>query len=205
MVVSAQGGRARNLTRSPGVADWSPAWSPDGKLIAFYSSRRGNDIWTMKPDGSKPRQLTRSDSLDEYPSWSPDGKRLVFQTTRNGDFDVYTMNRDGRSQRSLARHPGSDKWASWSPDGSHIAFVSDRDGSEDVFLIRPDGSGLRNVTKTPDLEESHPAWSPTGALTYLRHADVGPIDLVAADPDGETPRRLDTVAEPVFVFDWSNR
>ena len=126
-------------------------------------------------------------SLDEYPSWSPDGKRLVFQTTRNGGFDVYTMNRDGTSQRSLTRHPANDKWASWSPDGKYIAFVSDRSGSEDVFLIRPDGRGLRNVTGTPDLEESHPTWSPTGALTYLRHADVGPIDLVAADPDGGNP------------------
>ena len=52
MVVSAQGGRARNLTRSPGVADSSPAWSPDGKLIAFFSSRAGNDIWTMRPDAT---------------------------------------------------------------------------------------------------------------------------------------------------------
>ena len=206
MVVSAQGGRPRNLTRSPGTADWSPAWSPDGKLIAFFSNRvGGNHIWTMKPDGSQPRQLTPSGFLNEYPSWSPDGKRIVFQTARNGEFDVYVMRRDGRSQRNLSRHPARDQWASWSPDGQYIAFMSERDGSDDVYLIRPDGTGVKNVTRTPDLQESHPAWSPTGELTYTRHADTGPIEVWAADADGENARRLDTAAEPVFVFDWANR
>jgi TolB protein len=206
MLVSARGGRPRNLTRSPGVADWSPAWAPDGKLIAFFSTRGGGfDIWTMRPDGREPRQLTRSGFLDEYPSWSPDGKRLVFQTSRSGEFDIYVMGRNGRSQRNLSRHAARDQWASWSPDGRYIAFMSDRDGSEDVFLIHPDGSGLRNVTRTSNLQESHPAWSPTGALTYTRHADVGPIELWAVEPNGENARRLDTAAEPVFVFDWADR
>ena len=184
MVVSAQGGRPRNLTQSPGTADWSPAWSPDG---------------------SQPRQLTRSGFLNEYPSWSPDGKRIVFQTARNGEFDIYVMGRNGGSQRNISRHPARDQWASWSPDGRYIAFMSERDGSDDVFLIRPDGTDLMNVTRTPDLQESHPTWSPTGALTFTRHADTGPIELWATDPEGENARRLDTAAEPVFVFDWADR
>jgi Tol biopolymer transport system component len=130
---------------------------------------------------------------------------IVFQTARNGEFDVYVMGRDGRSQRNLSRHPARDQWAAWSPDGKNIAFMSERDGSDDVFLIRPDGSGIKNVTRTPNLQESHPTWSPTGALTYTRHAETGPIELWATDADGKHTRRLDTTTEPVFVFDWADR
>ena len=131
----------------------------------------------MKADGSQPRQLTRSGFLNEYPSWSPDGRRIVFQTARNGEFDVYVMGRNGGSQRNISRHPARDQWASWSSNGRYIAFMSERDGSDDVFLMRPDGTGVMNVTRTPDVQESHPTWSPTGELTYTRHADTGPIEL----------------------------
>ena len=67
--------------------------------------------------------------------------------------------------------------------------MSMRDGSEDVFVIRPDGTGARNLTRTPSLEESHPSWSPTGELTFTRHAETGPIGLWAVRarrPQGAT-------------------
>jgi TolB protein len=204
MVVSASGGRPRNLTNSPGVADWSPAWSPDGRSIAFFSMRAGGrDIWVMRSDGSQKRRLTRDGSLNEYPTWSPNGRTIAFQSRRQGGFEIYAMSSDGRRQRNLTRHPTEDKWAAWSADGSWIAFVSTRDGSEDVLVMRPDGSGVRNLTRTPGLEESHPAWSPSGELTFTRHGETGPIELWRIGVDGEGARRLSTAAEPVFVFDWA--
>ncbi len=68
--------------------------------------------------------------------------------------------------------------------------------------MRPDGSGVRNVTRTPDLYESHPAWTPDGRLSFTRHGESGPIDIVVADADGTNARTLQTDAEPVFTFDW---
>jgi TolB protein len=204
MVVPAAGGTPRNLTRSPGVADWSPAWSPDGRTIAFFSMRAGGrDIWLMRPDGSGKRRLTGDGSLNEYPAWSPDGRTIAFQSTRRGEFDIYAMSSDGRRQRNLSRHPARDQWAAWSPDGRWIAFMSMRDGSEDIFVMRPDGSAVRNLTRTPGLDESHPAWSPSGELTFSRHGESGPIELWRIGVDGKRALRLSTTAEPVFAFDWA--
>ena len=63
--------------------------------------------------------------------------------------------------------------------------MSMRDGSEDVFVMRPDGSGVANLTRTPDLEESHPAWSPSGELTFSRHGESGPIELWSMSVTGD--------------------
>jgi Tol biopolymer transport system component len=204
MVVPATGGKPRNLTRSPAVADWSPAWSPDGRSIAFFSMRAGGrDIWKMRPDGTGKRRLTQDGALNEYPTWSPDGTRIAFQSASAGEFEIFVMASDGGEPRNLTRHPANDKWAAWSPAGTWIAFVSTRDGNEDVFVMRADGTGVRNITRTPKLEESHPAWSPTGELTFTRHGETGPISLWAVRPDGRHARQMKTVAEPVFVYGWA--
>jgi Tol biopolymer transport system component len=83
--------------------------------------------------------------------------------------------------------------------------MSRRDGSEDIFVARPDGSRLRNLTRTPALQESHPAWAPSGELTYTRHDDRGPVELWAMAADGADQRRLQTGVEPVFAYDWARR
>ena len=71
--------------------------------------------------------------------------------------------------------------------------------------MRPDGTALRNLTRTPTLEESHPTWMPDGRLSFTRHGETGPIELWAVDADGSDAIRLDTSAEPAFVFAWKPR
>lgn len=83
--------------------------------------------------------------------------------------------------------------------------MSERDGSEDVFVMRPNGSGVRNLTRTPSLSESHPTWAPDGRLTYTRHGESGPVEVWVVAADGSRSERLDTSAEPVFVYDWIAR
>ena len=74
-----------------------PHGAPDGRRIAFASSRVGNfDIYVMDADGQNQQRLTNSALLDEWdPSWSPDGRRIAFVTTRGGNLEIYVMDADG--------------------------------------------------------------------------------------------------------------
>ena len=84
--------------------DAEPAWSPDGRKIAFQSTRNGNrEIYVMNADGSGKRNLTRNPAQDGRPSWSPDGRRIAFVSDRDGRLEAHVMNADGSGQRSLTQ------------------------------------------------------------------------------------------------------
>ena len=100
------------LTRNS-AKDESPAWSPDGTQIAFYSDRDGNgEIYVMAADGSQPTRLTRNDALDGSPAWSPDGTQIAFDSTRDGtwNWNIYVMAADGSQPTRLTRNSAHD-WA----------------------------------------------------------------------------------------------
>ena len=132
--VNNQGQDPHLLTRS-GFNSW-PAFSPDGKRIAFGSSRAGDyDIYVMEADGNNSRRLTRSPGLDMRPAWSPDGRRLAFTSNRDGHYQVYVMHADGSGIRRITRHLERDDHAAWHPDGKRLAIVSERSGKFDLYLV----------------------------------------------------------------------
>jgi TolB protein len=132
--VNRQGQDRKDITQV-GFNSW-PAFSPDGKQIAFGSSRDGEyEIYVMDADGSNIRRLTRSPGLDARPAWSPDGKRLAFTSNRDGNYQIYVMNADGTGVRRITRNTERDDFAAWHPDGKRLAFVGERSGKFDVYCV----------------------------------------------------------------------
>lgn len=123
-------GRTRALTQQPpggGVFNGDfPAYSPDGRRIAFVSERSGSaQIWVMNADGSHERQLTFDDTWKgQLPDWSPDGKWIAYGATDpDGVDDIWIMRADGSDQRRLTHGVGIVFGAAFSPNGERIAFV----------------------------------------------------------------------------------
>lgn len=134
-VVDAQGQNRKALTTGSGI-NTEPSFSPDGKQVAFASTRDGNfDVYVMDGDGSNVRRLTTSPFRDHRPRFSPDGKRIAFVSHRDGNAEIYVMNADGSNQRRLTHHPERDDYPSWHPDGRRLVFVGEREGKHDLYLI----------------------------------------------------------------------
>ena len=95
--------------------DSAPAWSPDGRQIAFESNLDGDcEIFVMNADGTNVRQLTHNTLWDEGPAWSPDGTKFAFSSGADDThLDIFTMNLDGTDVRQLTTYPGRDESPDW--------------------------------------------------------------------------------------------
>jgi TolB protein len=155
--VGPDGGPVRRLTRGLGGEAANPAWSPDGKLIAYDYRRPGFDsreIWVVGVDGGRPRLVTRLPAVSTLPSWSPDGRRIAFQSNlRGGLVEIYTIGRDGRGLRQKTRSAIDTIDPAWSPNGKEIAFS--RDGA--IWTVDRAGHE-RKVTSGGN--DSNPVWRP---------------------------------------------
>jgi Tol biopolymer transport system component len=184
----------RQLTTD--VNDLNPAWSANGRRIAFASKRDGNyEIYVMDADGQNQTRLTSDPAIDSTPAWSPDGRKIVFESGRSGRGDVWTMNSDGTDLVNLtAGVAGGGHDPAWSPDGAKIAFVGLSDfGGNAVSVMNADGSGKTNlVNYNPNVRDNfhapyRPSWSPDGKQILFGLVEGGlPIffDLQLVNADG---------------------
>ena len=152
------GSGQRALTADPVPGDSEPAWSPDGRKLAYTNSDLVLSV--MNADGSGKRILTREPGsvtvvtvIDENGHWSPDGKRLVFEA-HDGTLDfLYVVEADGTDRHRLGAR-GS--FPDWSPDGRHVLFV---DLHNRIAVIGIDGRGMHELTQT-GCSLGAPSWSP---------------------------------------------
>lgn len=185
-------------------------------VIAFVDRDGGGDeeIFTIKPDGTGRRQLTRNNTLDDEPAVSPDGRRIAWTAMGSpGNVDVFVMNVDGTAKKRLTRHPEPDSDPSFSPDGTRIAFRSDRRAAvAELWTMTVDGKALRRLTDAgPDeLQSYQPSFGPDGRLAFTSDRDTTkPLgarnEIWTMRCDGTTPRRLTDNAVNDSTPTWSPR
>jgi TolB protein len=204
--VSAGGGHEQRLTKGKGDPSspmglffaTAPAWSPDGRLIAFVSKRDGvSHVYVMHADGSGVRRLTDARAEDGGPTWSPDGRRIAF--VREGA--LFVVASAGSPARRFGRaFAGRVDGPAWSPDGNSIAFDYRPDGSsfQEIWVVDADGRHPRRLTKLRALS-ALPSWSPDGRLLAFQsnlrggHFEVYSIALGGSGLRRETRSSIDTI------------
>ncbi|VTM23969.1 translocation protein TolB [Stutzerimonas stutzeri] len=124
----------------------SPAWSPDGKRLAYVSFENKKSQLVVQDLGSGARKVVASfPGHNGAPAFSPDGSRLAFASSQDGTLNIYVMSANGGAVTQLTRGSGNNTEPSWSPDGSSILFTSDRSGSPQVYLMSASGGSASPI------------------------------------------------------------
>jgi Tol biopolymer transport system component/serine/threonine protein kinase len=191
------GEKAINLTESSAEDDFTPAYSPDGRYIAFRSERDGGGIFLMGATGESVRRLT---DFGFNPTWSPDGEEIAFAThetiwdRRAGESQVWAVRARSGEKRLVTKEDAVDP--SWSPNGHRIAFCSIyRDGNREIYTLPATGGEATAVTQDAQRDE-HPVWSPDGKYLYFSSNRGGSTALWRVRIDEASGRALD-VPQPV--------
>ena len=168
--VPAENGSWRNLTRTPGVADRHPTWSPDGKQIAWFSDASGEyALEIAEQNGANPRRIEIADpSFYFRPEWSPDGSRLAFTDTH---YRMLVIN----VATGAVRHVDTDRFAhpqrsmnpAWSPDSRWIAYARRLDNQLRAVFVHDTNSGETHQLTDGMADAISPAWDESGKYLYL--------------------------------------
>jgi Tol biopolymer transport system component len=183
--IAADGTGARSL--GPGL---SPAWSPNGRELAFdVLANQNYDVWVMRRDGTGRRRVTTNPAVDFFASWSPDGTSLVFTSDRGGE-DLYVIGADGSGERRLTTDPAPEWGAAWEPEGRVIAFAGNARGNLEIEVVGVDGTGRHALTNHP-ARDYDPAWSPDSSWIAFTSERDGNANIYVQDAGlNQPPRQL---------------
>jgi len=165
----------------------TPHYSPDGKRLAFTSTRSGSEeIWIADRDGSNPLQVTSMGGPQcSNPRWSPDGQMILFDSRRAGPGDLYLLQPDTGKVTQLTNDPAYEGEARWSRDGRWIYFGSNRTGRDEVWRMPAAGGSPTQITRQGGIAAIE---SRDGFLYYAKFSrSPSSIWRVPVDGGAEVP------------------
>jgi TolB protein len=167
-----------------------PAFSPDGKQIAFTATAEGasaQDIYIMNADGSNSRRITTHPDIDTTPTWSPSGTQIAFVSDRTGKPQIYLMNVDGSGVRRLPIPDAEADHPTWAPAPfNEIAYYARTGSGYDIKIHELATGQTRQITFSEGSNES-PSYSPSGrhlAFTSSRGSGLYQVYTIGRDGNG---------------------
>lgn len=192
-------GLVHTIARSRFLLFRSPAWSPNGRWLAYITEERQglSELVVISLDGNHRFRLAGRGVGQFRPVWSPDGDQLAFvfagRTFIRRQTDIYLLDARCALQlkscenplRNLTNTPADEREPTWSPDGTHIAFVSDQDGQREIYMMDIEGGNWVNLTQHP-AEDFSPVWSPDGTrIAFVsdraRNYEIFVMDALTGD------------------------
>ncbi|MBU6400591.1 MAG: PD40 domain-containing protein, partial [Verrucomicrobia bacterium] len=172
--VPAEHGFVRNLTRSSGVAERYPAWSPDGKWIAYFSDRSGEYELTLRPAdqrGAEQPLTTLGPGFRYRPCWSPDSRKIAFidKAMRVQVYDFDTKRTTVIDRELWQYHGGLSAFRpSWSADSRWLAYPGDLDNRQSAIVLYDFKLHRRHQVTAGFYDDSEPVFDPDGKYLYFK-------------------------------------
>ena len=151
----------------------SPAWSPDGKKLAYVSfeSERPRIFIQEIATGAR-EEVVSFPGINGAPAFSPGGRHLAMTLSKDGNPEIYVMDLQTRRLRRITRSDAIDTEPAWSPDGQSLVFTSDRGGKPQIYRIVVEGGQPERITFEGSYN-ARPIYSPDGTKLALVHGDEG--------------------------------
>jgi len=182
----------------------SPAWSPNGKELAYVSFERQKAVvFVHNVASGERRAIADFRGSNSAPAWTPDGERLAVTLSRDGGSQLYSIGKNGGDPRRLASSPAIDTEAEYSADGRFLYFTSDRGGSPQIYRMPAAGGNAERVTFSGNYNIS-PTVSPDGrTLAYVTRAGnafrLVVLDLATAGAQPQTISDTSDDEHPSFA------